>query len=361
MEPDSFFLCRIIGNDLPPRHASGQSRANIEFILRHEPELPGCEKFWLVNRIAYAAERNAVIDLLEEHGQSYRYIPFWMDEYARIEDDLACLPRPDFELSPAYETLAPVVWLAAEMAVRRPKNLYAMNNNGARNLALAIGRSRAGWVLPWDGNCFLTAGAWASLRSAILGSPDVPYFIVPMARVSDNAELLREGYAPPALEEPQIVFRADTREVFDERYPYGRHPKVELLWRLGVPGRWDEPYRNPGDFDPPRPGLCAQAGQFATAGWVGRLSSGRTEFEVGEGSLIQRGRARARAIIRFLDRLDATAIAQRLDPHALTFFDEQKLAALAAARDGSAKLPRYASLAKLLRASADTALRRGPY
>jgi hypothetical protein len=360
MAPNSFFLCRIIGNDLPPRHAPGQSRANVEFILRHEPELPGCEKFWLVNRIVDAAERNAVIDLLEEHGQSYRCIPFEMGECGRIEDDLSCLSRPDFELSPAYKTLDRAAKSQADAAIRRLKNLYAMNINGARNLALAIGKSRATWVLPWDGNCFLTADAWASLRNAVLGSP-VPYFIVPMARVSANADLLRQGYAPPAVDEPQIVFRADTREVFDERYPYGRADKVELLWRLGVPGVWDERYGGPGSTDLPRPGLCVQAGQFATAGWVARLSSGRLELDSGEDGQIRRHRARFQAIIRFLDSLDVAAIAQRLAPNALTFYDERKLAALAAARDGSAKLPRYATLASLLRASADTALRRGPY
>jgi hypothetical protein len=136
---------------------------------------------------------------------------------------------------------------------------------------------------------------------------------------------------------------------------------VELLWRLGVPGPWDEFYRNPGSFDPPRPGLCRQAGQFATAGWVGRLSSGRPEFEVGEDSASRRGGAKSEAIVRFLDRLDIAAIAQRLDPDALTFYDERKLAAVAPARDGSAKLPRHATLAELLRVSAESALRRGPY
>ena len=38
-----------------------------------------------------------------------------------------------------------------------------MNNNGARNAALREGRRRAKWVLPWDGNCFVTEEGWAEL------------------------------------------------------------------------------------------------------------------------------------------------------------------------------------------------------
>jgi hypothetical protein len=49
--PDTFVLTRIIGNDLVPRHAEGQSLANLRFILDHEPPLEACEKRFVVNRI----------------------------------------------------------------------------------------------------------------------------------------------------------------------------------------------------------------------------------------------------------------------------------------------------------------------
>lgn len=47
-----FALYRIIGNDLPPRHAVGQTRANLRFLLTEEPDLPGCRKIFIVNRIS---------------------------------------------------------------------------------------------------------------------------------------------------------------------------------------------------------------------------------------------------------------------------------------------------------------------
>src|SRR5688572_23529918 len=42
-QPDDFVLYRIVGNDLYPRHAKGQSRQNLSFILEHEPRLENCE------------------------------------------------------------------------------------------------------------------------------------------------------------------------------------------------------------------------------------------------------------------------------------------------------------------------------
>ena len=58
-----FTLYRVIGNDLWPRHRVGQSRENVSWILEHEPELPGCEKRWVVNRIVDPSEEEAILRL----------------------------------------------------------------------------------------------------------------------------------------------------------------------------------------------------------------------------------------------------------------------------------------------------------
>lgn len=63
------------------------------------------------------------------------------------------------------------------------KNLYVMNNNGARNRALSIGRQMgAKWIMPFDGNCFLTASAWTEIRTTLLNSTNkqFDYYVVPM-------------------------------------------------------------------------------------------------------------------------------------------------------------------------------------
>src|SRR5690606_35195866 len=90
--PDTFVLYRIVGNDLYPRHAIGQSRKNVEFILNHERQFPNCSKRWIVNRIVNQEERDAIIALLEGYGQTYIEIPFVMEEFLAADWDFSRLP-----------------------------------------------------------------------------------------------------------------------------------------------------------------------------------------------------------------------------------------------------------------------------
>jgi len=162
-------------------------------------------------------------------------------------------------------------------ALYRHKNNYVMNNNGARNVALHDGLSKAKWILPWDGNCFLTPQAWQTIVAAVTSQPHFKYFVVPMDRITDNKNLLRPDYKPNPVEEPQLIFRCDSEETFNEAHPYGRRPKVELFWRLGIPGPWDHWPDDP--WDQPRREKSAEYGQFGVAGWVARMFSGIKELE----------------------------------------------------------------------------------
>ena len=350
--PDSFALIRVVGNDLPPRHALGQMRANLQFILEHEPKLPDCETMWIVNRIVDPAEEAAIIALLERHGQSYQRLPFSFEDYARIPWDLDGPPWRGGLLSRQARSLLTHT-LAPQLRVRLSKNNYVMNNNGARNAALELGRGRAKWVLPWDGNCFLTERAWTELRDAVLAQPHLKYFIVPMARIRSNLDVLQPGFRPTASDEPQVLFRRDAGETFDLAYAYGRRPKVELFWRLGVPGPWDSWQAQ--SWDPPKPALSPEAGQFGFAGWVARLESGNQRMEDGDRAYRKRGRARSEAIVAMLDALDCKVIAARLDPERLACYRESSLVKLAAAKPGDALHP----LALQIAADAQAALARG--
>jgi hypothetical protein len=345
--PDSFVLTRIIGNDLAPRHAPGQSRENLRFVLENEEPLADCEKRWIVNRIADPAEEARILALLAEHRQPVLRIPFDPAEYARIGWDTDCLPRPGFLASPEAEALSAEARDRLTLALYRLKNNYVMNNNGARNAAIEDGRGRAKWILPWDGNCFLTAAAWETLRAAVRKRPHLPYFVVPMARIVDNAAV---GAPPPVpLEEPQIVLRRDGGELFDPEIPYGRRPKVELLQRLGIPGKWDVWTDDP--WDRPRRPRAREAGRFAIAGWVARLSSGREALERDDDAGFKdRGRARQAAIRATIDRLDAAMPVPAADPEGLLCYSVHALEAAAPGPLGAALL-----------AEAGAALGRGPF
>jgi len=301
--PDTFVLYRILGNDLPPRHRKGQTRENLRFILEHEPEFPGCIKIWVLNRIIDQEEKREIEALLTHHGREYVDIPFERNEYLKIGLNERDLPSDAFMRRYVQKGNDEWLRLTVESHRLKNKNLYLMNNNSARNLALSRGRGKAKWIMPWDGNCFLTVNAWKEIAQGVGQRPWNRYFIVPMARTGRNEDLLQPGYRPRADEEPQVIFRRDSAESFDESYAYGTMPKVELLRRLRVPGSWDLWPRVLPWGKRRKQWHSPEAFQFSRCGWVARLSSGN---EAAEGSLGNRGLDRVRGIVEFIKGVDAS-------------------------------------------------------
>lgn len=329
---DTFVLYRIIGNDLHPRHEPGQSLRSVRFILENEPQFADCEKRWVVNRIIDPQMEASIIDLLDRAGQPYLQIRFDHDDYARQDWDFSGFSDPAFWLAPMDCSQRMRMRLEARM--RRHKVNYVINNNGARNAALNDGRGRAKWVLPWDGNCFLSQVAWDRLVADVTSRPYLKYFQVPMARLSDTAEATSADLGHLATEEPQVIFRSDAEESFDEAFPYGRRPKVSLFWRLGIPGDWD--LARDDVWDVPRPERTNRGAEFGTAGWVARLPSGRSHLETpSKSSQTGRELARNEAIVATLDELDEAALSRRWQRDRLTAYDDAALDRLAAAPDGS--------------------------
>lgn len=348
---DTVFFVRIIGNDLEPRHKKGQAYENVEFILNNEPEFPNWKKYWVLNRIIDPEAQLRLIDLLESHRQKYTIIPFESAVYQSLDWDLGKACCGEYRFTPEYKCLDEHGRLRFESAIRRSKNLYIMNNNGARNLALSIGRSRAKWVLPWDGNCFLTQMAFEQIYAGIRKYSYVPYLVVPMARIEDNQALLQGSFSAAANEEPQIIFRTDAQEAFREEIPYGRRPKVDLLWRLGVPGVWNRYGQDPWDI--PRPPLSSNRGLYKEVGWVARLASGRPELEVGRKSSARRGMQRDKAIKRTIDRADQHVVETSLIPQMMMFYDEVAIAKLGSNVSDPTRT--------IIQGEAELALRRGPF
>ncbi|GAB4530116.1 MAG: hypothetical protein Tsb0014_12550 [Pleurocapsa sp.] len=303
---DTFVFYRILGNDLPPRHKKGQTLSNIKFILEHEPKLANCEKRWIINRIVDSEQEKAVINLLEQYQQTYLRIPFVESEYAAIEFNFDDFPESNYFQSKSYQKLHDFAQALAIDHTYHYKNLYVMHNNGGRNAALQDGRTVAKWVLPWDGNCFLTEKAWQQIVDGIQRNPETQYFIVPMARILNNQDLLNPDFEPDAAEEPQIIFRNDAPGEFNGNMRYGRLPKIEMLWRLQVPGVWDK-WKKSYPWEKEDFNACLENSKFDFAGWVARLSSGMHQQER---DATKRGWSRFAGIHSVLDSLDLR-IAQR--------------------------------------------------
>lgn len=353
--PREFVLHRIIGNDLFPRHKVGQSLENLKFILKHEPNLEQCEKRFIVNRIIDKNVENEIVSLIRNAGFKYKVIPFEISVYKSLGFDVDSFPERGFLASGKYAGFDAVKKIRAQVACYRLKNNYVMNNNGARNAALEDGRSCEGarWLMPFDGNCFITERAWDAIRTGIASAGDKSYFVVPMARLLSNDVLITGGEIPEAIEEPQVIFRHDAPERFNEEFPYGRRPKVEMLWRLGVPGKWDA-YLDDA-WDPARSRTRVDPSQVGRAGWVARLFSGKGEFETTtEDATLQRGFVRTEAILSTLRQLDQ-AVSDAHPARTVSVFIPQASGWTAGEGKSSARI------ASQLRADADEALQRGPY
>lgn len=324
----SFVIIRILGNDLPPRHSSTQTVDNLRFILAHELRDPLISKVWILNRIVDAEVEAELAAMITEAGHEYLRIPFSREEYWRLRPNFSHLTNAEKEMFIAGSLPSDYSTVLAWDHALHDKNLYVMNVNGARNLALSYGKNQACWTMVWDSNCFLPADGWAAIKSAASISDQYLYIIVPMHRVASNTELLSGQVPPPAEEEPQIVFRRDSTELFDDTLRYGRFSKVELLRRLGVPGVWDGWDYRPWEARTWK--RSPESDAWKTAGWVARLASGAPDLDENPGlpGIRLRSNARRRGTSSLLKRLDVEAIAAQLEFSRLRFFNETALDSL---------------------------------
>ena len=170
-----------------------------------------------------------------------------------------------------------------------------------------------------------------------------------MTRVTSNQLLLEPSFKPDTSDEPQIIFRKDALEDFDEAYCYGRRPKVELFWRLGVAGKWDA-YKDD-SWDLVRNPSAPEARQFGVAGWVARLFSGMGQLETQDTiGADNRYLARAEAILTTLRKLDAS----------LAGAEAQKLTSVCEHTIRNQNKTTV-NVVKQMAKAADKALHRGPY
>jgi hypothetical protein len=313
----------------------------------------------VVNRIIDKEQEQAIIKLLNDSHQKYIHIPFDAEQYQKIGWDIACLPNHELTDERPQTPIEERGYDRAITAVYRLKNNYVMNNNGARNAALREGKHLAKWTLPWDGNCYVTAKAWDAIRSAVAASSHRKYFVVPMTRMHDNNLLLNKDFGAEFTEEPQILFRMDSREEFNEEYCYGRRSKVELFWRLGIPGKWDGWKDDPWDLR--RRPSSEESDNFDEAGWVARLFSGHANLEKSDDeSFRQRGRLRWQAILAALQFVDNDVTGNHADAKTMLSIHRSALESECDAYQKGTD-PLLSKLVEKLLSEAEAAMSKKPY
>jgi Sulfotransferase family len=299
-----YTIARIIGNDLYPRHDEGQTLTNLDHILKNEPAFPYCRKVFVLNRIFDQTIAEEAKNRVLSAGYELIEIPFYGADYAQTSIDLDLFGGISHFNSEAFDALSEHQRTLQHILCCAPQIRYAMNINGARNVALDDGREHSEWTILLDGNCFIAEQAFEQLQADMSVAPFAPYVIVPMIRLSSNNHSHVNHLPPPDFsEEPQIAFHCSSTENFDEQFPYGVRDKTSLLNTLGVPGAWSF-WRQESWIPTASEALGARNFyKYATTS-VFRLSSGHGGTLEEQGSQNKRYRSRNKAILLTLSILD---------------------------------------------------------
>lgn len=192
-------IARVLGNDLPPRHAENQTLINVRHIVSTEFKR---RRTWVINRVISPQRLQQLRDVLRD--EEVQVIPFESSAFLHLT-----LPDHTMEgLSLEDEHVA-----------------YLTNNNAGRNAAMDACTPYASKVVcPFDSNVFVPSD-WVPCDSK------EEVCIVPMARLATLTDA--EADAVPA--EPQLCFNVNSTLRFQNEVPYGVRPKMTLLDNLCYP------------------------------------------------------------------------------------------------------------------------------
>jgi hypothetical protein len=250
----TYAICRVIGNELPPRDWPGAKLDSLEYILQHaEPT----DLIWVLNHIHDPCYRDAVTNLLKQYDQPFYELRFELEHYSKLRTP-------------------------------RERWCYAININQARNVAIRIGTANHDFAVCLDQDCFFTLPLWRQVVAFIEEDqstfPGRCYYGLMMKRLVDNQKV---DLRTLNNHEPQLMFRRDAPFLFDPQLPFGDGDKAALLQKLG--------------FGRP-PGFAVQGNLCRVAGSVLHLRSGSAEAET---DLKTRMRLRTMSINALLSNLNA--------------------------------------------------------
>jgi len=215
----------------------------------------GCEKRFLINRVYDDDKRRRLIDAIQANSFYVDVIPFEEDAFNSLGSD-------------------------------QEKAHYLTNVNSARNYCVKQSLDAgADVVCPMDGGMFFRDDGWIRFSIVCEENPDDGFFSFATWRVESVEDMLNMQVPPTlystykfgkvstvGLTEFQLAFTQHADCLFDEALPYGREDKVELLYRLGIPGLWD--HWNPKLYKDAKAKKSKFSGVVNNASFVCRLPSG---------------------------------------------------------------------------------------
>ena len=189
---------RLIGNDMPPLQSLGQLRWNTQYALDNEPNFPGADKKWILNRVWNETEFSLLYSSLIRAG---------------VERDDILLRCFDLNLYNSFKT-------------QEDKLFYLTSQNEGRNDGITDGKAMGyEWSVILDGNTFMTGDSWEAIEKSLKQASKageryakLPYHRVHSAQSTDwlNKESNMEAVLDhaPLKGESQVAFHRNSTETF---------------------------------------------------------------------------------------------------------------------------------------------------
>ena len=199
-----YAICRVVGNELPPRDPPGAKIQALKHVLEYENITdPETKRVWVMNHIIDPNYEKELRSILQ--GETIVDEPF--DYYHH-----ASLPT-------WYEKVA-----------------YSIHLNGGRNVGLKYCMPQFLFTVVFDQDCYIYPNEWQQIKNNIEQDQkfnDRKYYLLSTKRLT--APTIPKTLEGLPHEEPMIVFRNDAPQIFNPHIRFGDDNKRKFLAEtLGV-------------------------------------------------------------------------------------------------------------------------------
>lgn len=250
-----FTICRIVGNELPPRDTPGSKLACLKWLVDFDRS-PLVQYVYLLNQVVDPIYRDAIREVLKD--QHVLEVPFSITEYRRCQTD-------------------------------DDKIRYAININAARNHGIRYCQQFSDFVACLDQESYFNKLEIPKIIDRIekdqRRNNRRQHYGVVSKRF--HIESIPQDVSTLPDAEPMVIVRSDTVRLFDPSIMFGNGDKIELLQYMG--------------YNFSRPELVVEHGMSVNVGTCLHVSFGD---ERAERDIHWRGDLRRQSLQQLLRRID---------------------------------------------------------
>ncbi|WP_457807657.1 hypothetical protein [Kushneria sp. EE4] len=203
----SVLALRIIREGVHPLKSKGDAYRHLSFVLENEPRQQNLDVVWFVYRFVHQDEQASIVELLEQHEQTYRIVAYQQDVFQNLVEqaEMRFLKK---NKGKGLKYCSSTFRQHLAMDAFRPAMAYFYSHDGLVEWVEEQAPTTHQWIAVLDGDYFITAHAWRRLNEDLIAlDEDTGFVSLPVSEVNDREALL-SGYAPQRPgHSPQGVFR----------------------------------------------------------------------------------------------------------------------------------------------------------